>query len=103
MIVKRGYAPGWVARCPVCPYEIDLESLGWTRIGAYSWGKRHSVYCPDCKQKRSMRILHVDELGNPDQSFAKVLSMVLLMQAAIWSLLIGILLLMVTLFSLMAS
>lgn len=44
----KGFAPGWVACCSKCPYEVDLESLGWVRVGAYSWGKRHAIPCPDC-------------------------------------------------------
>jgi hypothetical protein len=38
-----------------------------------------------------MRILHVDENGNPDQSFPKVLMMVMLMQAVITIIVVGIL------------
>lgn len=80
----KGCAPGWVARCSKCPYEVDLESLGWIRIGAYSWGKRHSVHCPDCNRTRWMRILHVDENGEPDQPFGLVLRKVLGLQLLIW-------------------
>lgn len=84
-------APGWIARCRQCPFEIDLESLGWTRIGAYSWGKRHPIDCPDCGKKRWMRIVHVDEDGNPDQSLGKVLAVIFLMQVIIAAVVIGIL------------
>lgn len=61
----KGFAPGWVARCPECPYEVDLESLGWVRVNTYSWGKRHIIHCPDCGRPRWMRIIHVDENGQP--------------------------------------
>ena len=87
----RDYAPRWIARCPRCPIEVDLESLGWTRIGAYSWGKRHRIHCPTCDQKRWMHIVHVDENGNPDQSLGKVLMMVFLLQVVIATMVVGIL------------
>ena len=38
-----------------------------------------------------MHILHVDENGEPDQSLAKVLTMVLLMQVGIATIVLGIL------------
>lgn len=90
-MTRKAYAPGWIARCPRCPFEIDLETLGWTRIGAYSWGKRHRIHCPKCDKTRWMRIVHVDENGKPDQSLAKVLMMVLLMQVGIATVVLGIL------------
>ena len=84
-------APGWVARCPECPYEVDLESLGWTRINAYSWGKRHTIHCPQCDQNRWMHIVHVDEHGNPDQPLGLVLRKVLAMQLRIWLFVVALL------------
>lgn len=90
-MATENYVPGWVARCPRCPYEVDLKSLGWTRIGAYSWGKRSPIHCPQCDPKRWMRIVHVDADGNPDQSLGKVLMMVFLMQAVIATVVVGIL------------
>ena len=90
MDTKETY-PGWVARCPRCSFEVDLKSLGWTRIGAYSWGKRHPIHCPECNQTRWMRIVHVDENGEPDQSLGKVLLMVFSMQAVIAVIVVGIL------------
>lgn len=78
-----GFAPGWVARCPECSYEVDLESLGWVRMNAYSWGKRHRIHCPDCGRSRWMRIIHVDENGEPDQPFGLVLKKVLTLQLLI--------------------
>ncbi len=69
--------PGWFARCPDCPYEIDLESLGWIRIGAYSYGKRKMMKCPNCEQLRCMHIIHLDENGNPDQTLPVALLIVL--------------------------
>ena len=84
----KGFAPGWVARCPKCPYEVDLESLGWVRVGAYSWGKRHTMHCPDCKCSRWMRIIHVDENGEPDQPFGLVLKKVLTLQLVILAVLL---------------
>lgn len=83
--------PGWYAQCTSCDYESDLESLGWIREGAYSYGKRTRLECPTCGQRRWMRIIHLDENGLPDQSFAKVLSVVLLSQAAIWAVLLLVL------------
>ena len=79
----KGFAPGWVARCSKCPYEVDLESLGWVRVNAYSWGKRHRIHCPDCGRSRWMRIIHVDENGEPDQPFGLVLKKVLTLQLLI--------------------
>jgi hypothetical protein len=73
----KGFAPGWMARCPKCPFEVDLESLGWIRVKAYSWEKRHAMYCPDCEQTQSMRIVHVDEKRNPDQPLGLVLRKVI--------------------------
>ncbi len=81
----------WIARCPRCPYEVNLETLGWIRIGACSWGKRKRIYCPECGQSRWMRIVHVDAGGHPDQSFSKALLMVFLMLAAISAIIIAIL------------
>ena len=60
--------PGWMARCLKCDYEVDLESLGWVRKGAYSYGKRSMVFCEGCGKNRLMQIIHVDENGEPDQS-----------------------------------
>jgi hypothetical protein len=88
---RKAYAPEWIAQCPKCLFEVDLESIGWTRIGAYSWGKRHRMHCPKCDQTRWMRVLHVDENGKPDQGLAKVLMMVLLMQVVIAAIVLGIL------------
>lgn len=90
-MIRRGYAPGWIARCPRCDYQTDLASLGWVRIGAYSWGKRQRMHCPRCQQARWMKILHLDEQGQPDQSLPKVLLVVLLMQIVIAALVIGLL------------
>ncbi len=90
-MVRKGYAPGWIARCPRCAYQVDLESLGWMRIGAYSWGKRRPIYCPECGRKRWMYIVHVDESGNPNQRLGKVLVMVFLLQAVIAAIVVGIL------------
>jgi len=86
----KGYAPGWMARCPKCPFEVDLESLAWIRVKAYSWGKRHGMYCPDCEQTRSMRIVHVDEKGNPDQPLGLVLRKVISLQLRIWMIVLTI-------------
>ncbi len=82
--LKQPRIAKWVARCPVCPYEIDLESLGWVPVGAYSWGKRRSIMCPDCGCRRFMRIVHVDAKGNPDQPFGLVLRKTLKLQLVIW-------------------
>lgn len=81
---SKGFAPGWVARCPECPYEVDLESLGWVRLNAFSCGKPHSVHCPDCGRTRSMRIVHVDENGHPDQPLGLVLRKMFKLQLLIW-------------------
>ena len=81
---QTGFAPGWVARCPACPYEVDLASLGWIRIGAYSWGKRTMLPCPDYGRRRCMRVVHVDENGQPDQPLGLVLRKVLALQMRIW-------------------
>lgn len=90
-MTREANAPGWIARCPQCSFEIDLKSLGWARIGAYSWGKRHRAHCPNCNQMRWMHILHVDENGKPDQSLVKVLTMVLLILFIIATIILGIL------------
>lgn len=82
---RKSIYPGWVARCTKCDYEVDLESLGWVRKGAYSYGKRSAVYCPACEKTRFMQIVHVDENGEPDQSFWKVLGIVLGIQAVVWT------------------
>lgn len=79
--------PGWMARCQKCDYEADLESLGWVRKGAYSYGKRSMVYCPTCERNCMMQIIHVDENGEPDQSLKKVLTVVLGIQLIVWSIL----------------
>lgn len=77
--------PGWVARCTTCDYEVDLESLGWVRKGAWSYGKRSAVYCETCEKTRFMQIVHVDENGEPDQPWRKVLLIVLGIQAVVWT------------------
>lgn len=83
--------PGWVARCQHCDYEIDLESLGWVRRGAYSYGKRSRIYCETCRQHRFMQIVHVDQNGEPDQSLGKVLAVVFGIQAIVWTIVLTIL------------
>lgn len=88
---NRHLYPGWVARCLNCDYEVDLESLGWIRKGAYSYGKRSMVYCPTCHQNRLMQIIHVDERGEPDQSLRKVLAAVMGIQIIVWTVVGGVL------------
>lgn len=51
------------------------------------------MQCPNCQAKRWMHILHVDENGDPDQSLPKVLAMVILMQATIAVIVVGLLIL----------
>ena len=74
----------WIAQCPKCEQDTDLESIGWVRRGAYSYGKRTSIHCPHCRERSSCRIVHVDRNGQPDQPFSYVLSKVLEMQTRVW-------------------
>lgn len=87
---ESSIAPGWVARCPKCPYEVTLDKLGWRRQGAYSWGKRRWMPCPVCQVTRAMKIVHVDEQGQPDQTLGLVLRKVIGMQMAILAIVLPI-------------
>lgn len=80
----------WIATCPSCQAVHNLESLGWTRRGAVSYGKRTSIRCPECGTAQMMSIQHVDRYGRPDQPFGFVLRRVLLIQAIVWMTLGGI-------------
>ncbi len=77
----------WTAKCCGCQQIFDLESLGWIRRGASSWGKRTGIHCPSCGRRRMMTIVHVDRFGRPDQPFSFVLKRVLLIQLVVWGVL----------------
>ncbi len=74
----------WTARCTACDGLFDLESLGWKRVGAASWGKRMLMNCPTCECGRMMAIVHLDRYGRPDQPFAYVLRRVLGIQVIVF-------------------
>ena len=54
----KGYAPGWIVRCPKCGWTIPAAELGWIRIGAASRGKRTLAKCHRCNR---IRWVHVEK------------------------------------------